>query len=488
VERWRNDCGDNTGRPGWKQAWRRPLRDAMNFLRDEIAPNFEFEASKYLKDPWGTRNDYVEVVLDRSKENIDRFLAEHASRELNVDEKKLVIKLLEIQRQAMLMFTSCGWFFDEISGIETVQVMMYAARAMQLTREALGVDFEGRYQQILKQAPSNIPEFENGEKVYGMFVKHAVVDLPRIGAQSAMLQLFSEEKNGSTVNVEEFESCFGIGRKQIENREEGKFRLTVSNSIVQSAITLDEAKVASAAVWLGDHNIFCGVLLNTDDAVFEGLKNEVLESFKKGQVNETLLLISQKFATHNYSLKDMFKDSQIRIMNLTIQGSLKKAIELNEIIYRDNSALLRFMKEAGIPQPKPFRSATEIVLNAKIRQLLAEEDVDVKMLSQLISEAKNLLIPLDQQLIGLEASERVAKEFEMLKAQSSNVSKMEKIEELLKTLGELPFKLDLWNAQNTAYEIGEELYKPLKNSQKQEDQAWVSTFHRLCELIGLRPD
>ena len=353
MERWRSDCGDNTGRPGWKQAWRKPLGDAMNVLRDDIAPNFEAEAMKYLKDPWAARNDYVEVVLDRSKDKIDGFLVEHAKRELSVNEKRQVIKLLEIQRQAMLMFTSCGWFFDEISGIETVQVMMYATRAMQLTREALGLDFEDRYLQMLKEAPSNVPEFENGAKVYGMFVKQAVVDLPRTAAQGAMLQLFDDKKTDSNAKIEEFESCFTIADTQIENREAGKFRLTVSHSRVQSAITLDEVRVACAAVWLGDHNIFCGVRLNMDDTLFQGLMNEVLESFKKGQINETMLLISQKFSTHNYSLKDMFKDDQIRIINFIIQDSLKKATELNEIIYRDNTALLRFMNEA--------RSAAETI-------------------------------------------------------------------------------------------------------------------------------
>lgn len=426
VERWRSDCGDNTGRPGWKQAWRKPLRDAMNVLRDEIAPNFEAEAMKYLKDPWAARNDYVEVVLDRSKDKIDGFLVEHAKRELSVNEKRQVIKLLEIQRQAMLMFTSCGWFFDEISGIETVQVMMYAARAMQLTREALGLDFEDRYLQMLKEAPSNVPEFENGAKVYGMFVKQAVVDLPRTAAQGAMLQLFDDKKTDSNAKIEEFESCFTIAHTQIENREAGKFRLTVSHSRVQSAITLDEVRVACAAVWLGDHNIFCGVRLNMDDTLFQGLMNEVLESFKKGQINETMLLISQKFSTHNYSLKDMFKDDQIRIINFIIQDSLKKATELNEIIYRDNTALLRFMNEARIPQPKPFRSATEIVLNAKIKQLLVDEETEVETLSQLISEAKSLVIQLDQQLIGLEASERVAKEFKKLKEQNSDITTLRK--------------------------------------------------------------
>jgi alpha-amylase/alpha-mannosidase (GH57 family) len=488
IERWRSDCGDNTGREGWRQGWRKPLREAMDRLRDEIAPKFEAEASKYLKDPWGARNDYIDVVLDRAKENVDRFILEHAKRELNFDEKKQVIKLLEIQRQAMLMFTSCGWYFDEISGIETVQVMMYAARAMQLSREALGLDYEDRYLQILKQAPTNISEFENGAKVYDLFVKTAVVDLPRIGARNAMLQLFKNEKTETDSKTDQFESCLTITHKKIEKQESGKFRLTISKSIIQSAITLDEIELACAAVWLGDHNIFCGIRVNTDDALFENLKTEVSESFKKGQMNETLLLISKKFDTHSYSLKDMFKDDQMQIIDLVIKDAMKKATELNEIVYHDNSALLRFLKEARIPQPKPFRAATEIAINAKIKQLLSDEEPDVETLSQLISEAKDLSIPLDQEMIGYEASERVAKEFRKLKETGSEVAMLEKTQKLLAVLAQLPFKLNLWTAQNAAFELIQGRYRTIKDSQKTDDQKWVQAFRGLCESIGLRLD
>ncbi len=192
IERWRNDCGCNMGKRPWKQAWRKPLREAMDWLRDTLATNFEREAKEYLKDPWEARNNYIKVVLDRSKENVEKFLAEHAKKVLSDDEKRHVIKLLEIQRHCMLMYTSCGWFFDEISGIETVQVMMYAARAMQLAREVFGLELENEYVNFLKKAPSNIPEFENGGKIYSIFVEPSIVDFAKISAQNTIMNLFSD--------------------------------------------------------------------------------------------------------------------------------------------------------------------------------------------------------------------------------------------------------------------------------------------------------
>ena len=138
VERWRSNCGCNSGRAGWNQEWRGPLRAALDTLRDKLAERFEKTAGTLLKDPWAARNDYIDVLLDRSEQNVCRFLRSHSSRELNKSEASNVLKLLELQRHAMLMYTSCGWFFDEISGIETVQVIEYAGRAIQLARRLLG--------------------------------------------------------------------------------------------------------------------------------------------------------------------------------------------------------------------------------------------------------------------------------------------------------------------------------------------------------------
>ena len=127
IERWRSDCGCNTGaRPGWNQAWRAPLRDALDWLRDTAAPLYEQAAAEFFTDPWSARNEYIFVLLDRSPDRVEEFLARVRKRELTNAERTAALKLLELQRQALLMYTSCGWFFADISGIETVQVMEYA--------------------------------------------------------------------------------------------------------------------------------------------------------------------------------------------------------------------------------------------------------------------------------------------------------------------------------------------------------------------------
>jgi len=67
----------------------------------------------------------------------------------------------------MLMYTSCGWFFDEISGIETVQVTQYAARVLQLAMDVLAdPTLEPGFLAKLAEAKSNIPDHRDGARIY----------------------------------------------------------------------------------------------------------------------------------------------------------------------------------------------------------------------------------------------------------------------------------------------------------------------------------
>ncbi len=167
VERWRSDCGCCTGRnPAWNQSWRTPLREALDWLRHTLIQEFDALGRTLLKDPWLARNDYISVVLDPSAEITEIFIRNHAAHELNEGEKTKVLKLMEMQRNMMLMYTSCGWFFDDPSGLETVQILRYAATALQIFRELFKKDYEERFVQRLKSARSNVREERDARLIY----------------------------------------------------------------------------------------------------------------------------------------------------------------------------------------------------------------------------------------------------------------------------------------------------------------------------------
>ncbi|GAF89293.1 unnamed protein product, partial [marine sediment metagenome] len=212
----------------------------MNRLHDSLRPLYEKEISAYVHDPWITRDDYIDILMDRDVKNIETFFSRHAIGNLSGEEKVKILKLLEMQRHSMLMYTSCGWFFDEITGIETIQIMYYAACAIQKARELWGMDFETDYMNILEQAQGNDPEFSNGKIVYQKFVQPAITDLTRVGAHYAVSSLFTEYPE--TISL----FCYTASSKMFEHKTAGNTRLAIGKAQVYSHITWEEKDISFA--------------------------------------------------------------------------------------------------------------------------------------------------------------------------------------------------------------------------------------------------
>ena len=166
VSRWIRDCGCHTGgEPGWNQAWRGPLRAALDFLRDEAADYFEATRGELFIDPWAARDDAIALVLDELKSR-EEFLRVHAPRALTREQQQKALGFLELQRNALLMYTSCGWFFSDISGIEPIQTLKFAARALDLMNQLGLVSPRQKFLEILAEAKSNRPELGNGADIF----------------------------------------------------------------------------------------------------------------------------------------------------------------------------------------------------------------------------------------------------------------------------------------------------------------------------------
>ena len=254
IDRWWSDCGCNSGgHPGWRQEWRRPLRNALDWLRDSVAAPFEKLARKFFQDPWAARDDYISVVLARSVANVDAFLARHATRALTGEETTQALKLLEMQRHAMLMYTSCGWFFDDLSGIETVQVIQYAARAVQLAQELFGDSLEQQFVERLAAAKSNVPEHGDGRRIYEKFVRPAKVDWERVGAHYAVSSLFEDYSDQTKIY------CFEAEREDYEVMSAGLAKMAVGRVRLTSEITRESEVLDFGALHMGDHNVNGGV-------------------------------------------------------------------------------------------------------------------------------------------------------------------------------------------------------------------------------------
>jgi alpha-amylase/alpha-mannosidase (GH57 family) len=483
MERWRDNCGCHSGmHQGWHQAWRKPLREAMDWLRDILIPLYEDKAKEYLKDPWKARGDYIEVIHDRSPENVEGFFKKNRAKELTTDEKITVLKLLEMQRNAMLMYTSCGWFFDEISGIETTQVMRYSARAIQLAEELSGTSIEKDYFQILQKAPSNIPGFENGAKVYERFVKPAMLDLLRVGGHYAISSLFEEYPESTRI------FCYQAESEVYDKLEAGRLRLAIGKTRIKSEITWDEEPISFAVLHLGDHNLNGGVRKFMGAEAFSIMHGEIKEAYNKGDIPDVIRLMDKHFGMNNYSLWHLFKDEQRKVLDLVLRSTME-GVEISfRKMYEKSYPIMSFLQNIQMPLPKPLTVAAEYILNMDLKKVFEGEDLDTGKLEGLINEAKKWSLEMDKGTIGFVATSWLNTLMEKLREQPKESPLFEKMESALELLSSLSVELDLWKAQNAYFSIAKKLYEPMKEEAEGEGLAkrWIEVFDRLGSRLQVK--
>ena len=486
VERWWRDCGCNSGgHPGWNQAWRTPLRESLDWLRDTIAPLYELHAGRLLKDPWEARNDFISVVLDRSRENIDQFLMRHASRKLEDSEKVTVLKLLEIQRCAMLMYTSCGWFFDELSGIETVQVIQYAGRAILMGEETFGVALEHEFLEKLEQAKSNIREHRDGRVIYENFVKPAKIDLTRVAAHYAMSSIFEERTQGDKI------FCYSADREEFRLQQIGNAKLALGRVRITSEITREAARMTFAALYFPEHNLSTGVQVFEDEEQFGIMSREVAQSFSAGDFPETILRMDRYFGASKYSLRSLFRDELRGVLKQILESSMESTRYTFRETYNHYATFMRFLIDLSIPMPEPLPCTAGFVLNLNLKLEFQKPEMSPEAIHNIIKDAQDLHIELDYP--GLEYSFRKNIETltHKLREDPDDIGKLKQLLVAVSLGKEMPFELNLWIVQNNYYEMLHTLLpeRRWKAEHGAEDaHEWVEQFVDLGRKLSVRVD
>ena len=482
VGRWMSDCGCNTGGHGdWNQGWRTPLRDSLDWLRDQLAPLFEAKASEYLKDPWNARNEYISVVLNRSPDNLEPYLEAHGRRPLDEADRIVVLKLMELQRHAMLMYTSCGWFFDEVSGIESVQVVQYAARAIQLARELLGKDFEAGFLERLQAAKSNIAENRDGRCIYEKFVNPAKVDAKKAAAHYAISSVFHTYDPRTRV----FSFTFEDERR--ENLSAGKTRLTVGQTKVVSEITRESNVFSYAILYLGEHNLTGSVAQFESTEAFDAMFQELKAAYEAADFPQVIRLIDRHFGPVSYSLQALFKDEQRRILDEILASTREDLENRFRLITERYTPLMRFLKSAGAPFPAGLQLASDFVLHHDIRDQFKGESLDVKRLRDLFEEAGGRVPEIFDAEISYCVVNRLEQMILEVAAHPDEIERIKLLETVAALVIPIPMGLNLWKVQNTYWAMLQtELpkYQERSNSNDESARQWVHEFSKLGERLA----
>jgi alpha-amylase/alpha-mannosidase (GH57 family) len=484
VDRWVRHCGCNSGgRPGWNQHWRQPLRDALDELRDQLAPIYEQGAAELLRDPWAARDGYIRLILDRSAESVERFFAAESVRPLEESEQVRALRFLELQRHAMLMFTSCGWFFDELSGIETVQVIQYAARAIQLAEGLAEKDLEPRFLERLGRARSNLREFKDGRRVYEWFVRPAVMDRERVGAHYAVSSLFKSYPEQARIY------SYTIGQEDRQNFVAGTARLMIGRARVRFEITGATDVISYAVMHLGDHNLNCGVRYYLGPERYAEMVQEIREAFDRADFPQVIRLMDRCFGESNYSLKNLFRDEQRQVLDQILASTRDDIHSTYRLITDRYTPLLRFLADIGAPAPQALRMAHEFVVNSDLRKQFDGVAIDFERVRILLQEAEREKVALDGETLGYALKAHLDQLVDRWLAAPEETQVVQQFLAVAELVHALPFDVNLWKPQNAYYTVQEGVLPGMREKAKAGDESagvWVDRVLTLGEQLGFR--
>ena len=447
VERWRSDCGCSTGTPGFHQRWRAPLRRAMDMLRDELIAPFEREAGKLLKDPWEARNRYIDLILDRAPERVEAWLKQNASRPLTDEERVRAISLLEMQRAALLMFTSCGWFFDEVSRIEPVQVMRYAAHAMELADRFLGRDLEPAFLDILSEAPSNVPELKNGAKVYELLVKQGRVDMPQLAAYYGITSLLQGFRQSFR------EGCWNLAGSTLILRDgsEDASAFSAGTVRVTSRITGESGAFLFAANHRGGISLLCGV---TPEKEMRPVSNQEALELRRLFAPAMERPMVDRFGYTLYSLRHIPADAQRRLLDELLKQDVQRIEAVVRSIVQNYDQLLEYMTTLEVRPPEIIASAAKIVMSASLLDLLRQDLPDFEALSRILSLSVQRQIALRSDRLCFAVSEWLKTRMMRLCGNPLDLQQVQAATDLVRTFQEgFQWRLSLYDAQNLYHEM-----------------------------------
>ena len=477
VGRWKEDCGCSTGgHPGWNQKWRKPLRDALDYLRDELVKVFEEQAPNYFnKDCWEVRNKYIQVILDRNLMNVLKFQNEHFRPELSDAQKVKGMELLEIQRQAMLMYTSCGWFFSEISGIETVQIMKYAARAMQLAAKFTKKDFETHFTEILSEAKSNITEYGTGRDIFNNFVKPSIVTGKQVASLWAISSLYQDFEDEENVY------CYTIKRNDYQKVQKGNSNFVIGNIELQSMVTLQKQNLVFALMQYSGGDFHCAIKEYSDENEYNHLKTELIKTFLLNPLTEIIRALDEYFGKDYFTLKDIFIEERRKILQRLLKGKMQKFAQIYQEMYNEGKSSIYQMQNLGLSIPDEFKIAAEYALSRKFNELIQDSNgfVDPAVLqeaSDINLETRTMGIKLDKQPSNAIFSKKILQNINRL-AYSFEIQQADVVLELFDYIEKLELEIDISEAQNIYFskiyhKIGE-IIESSKTSNRTSDKKFV---------------
>lgn len=491
VERWRSNCGcQSGGHPDWNQHWRRPLREGFDALKTALDLLFEMKGKRLFEDPWQARDHYIRLIRKREEnqltwEEAQRFLTQQQARTLTPLEREEAIQMLEMQRNALLMFTSCAWFFDDISGLEATQNLKYAGRAVQLAKRLDPIGWGRKVENILleqlKQAKSNLPEFGDGASIYQRFNESSMIEAERIIAHYAIASLFEESPQSSRLY-----HC-RIDLRDYRRVTDKTVTLAIGKVRVTSAITFDHEEAVFGVLHFGDHDFHCAVGGRLDVEDYERMKSDLIRKFYHASQADVVRGLNHALGEKAFSLNDLLVESRRKILSF-VTGSLFRRYENTwRQLYLDHQRLMLYLNSTQAKIPKPYLAAAEQVLNHDLKEevaRLSDQPVFDRMI-QIIDEAKRWGIDIEVEEIEQRLRTLLKLQMQHLAdAESSDArAAINQAHHLLDIADRAHLEINLWEAQNLFHQFIQR-WKALRTVNPPPERSYAQAINQLAARLS----
>jgi alpha-amylase/alpha-mannosidase (GH57 family) len=365
VGRWFRDCGCHTGgKAGYSQKWRTPLRDALDSLRDVAAEIYESRTGDLVDDPWALRDDYIELLLDPSADRA-RFFELRAKRALSGEEQQQLLQLLEMQRSSMLMYTSCGWFFNDLAGIETIQVMRYAGRLTDQLAALGRTGHEATLVEQLGEAHSNVSETGSGADIYRAHVAVSRVSNTSLAAHVSLTAL--------PLDLPTEGELAGCRYELLSRREQrrGRLELATARVVLVELATGARSDFASCAIFFGGVDLHCLLRRYVDDAYYEAAVAQIWDEFESRSLLTLLRVAGEQLGPTDYGLSDVLPSERDSISRAMFSELKERYAIQYEAMYQDARRAIGQFHGAGLPLPHELRMAAQLALAYRFEEAIA---------------------------------------------------------------------------------------------------------------------
>ena len=442
------------------------------FRKDQSAPKtlLKRETGRFSftgpsrRDPWAARDDYVTVRSDPAS-RFD-YLARHQRRELTEEERSRLLQLLEMQRQALCMYTSCGWFFDELSGIETVQVMAYAARAIQLATAVFDdQDLEERFLVRLEEAPSNRRTHANGRDVYDRRVRPQLVDPKKVAAHYAIRSIFEPYAEEASV------FCYDVSRVDATRRASGRTALVLGQVRVTTRPTLERALLTYGVLHMGDHVLHGGVREFRGEEAYAAVLEETAAAFERGDFPAVIGAIDANFGGSTYSLRSLFRDEQRRLVDVMLRSTLEIVEATYARILEDNGPLMRFLHDVEIPLPRALRPAAGFQLVGDLLEAIEEDPLPEERIRERLAEAAEEGVELAKTDLVFRLEARIEQDADLWYERPEDAVALERLDGAVRLIEETSLAVDLHRTQNHCVAVASGLHLEMRERAASGDAA-----------------